>query len=89
MFGDKRVDCACCRDGFRCRHELLVCISLFGLLLLFCDVSASDGRVDGRYACQLGCLRPFGCQRSKLCRPLMCRGRPLDGREGTRSGRGD
>lgn len=77
------------RYSFWCRHELLMCISVFRLLLLFSDVPARDCRLDRRQTCQLQYLWPLGCHRSKLCCPLMRRGRPWSWHDWTRSGRGN
>lgn len=89
MFRQERMDRAGRRYSFWCRYKLLVCISVFSLQLVLCEVPARQCGSGWRNACQLRCLWPFGCYRSKLCHPLMRRRRAQSWRGWTRSGRGD
>ena len=58
LFLEDWVDRACRGHGLWRRLKLLVCILIFGLFLLLCDVPAGNCGVDRRYACQLGHLWP-------------------------------
>lgn len=89
LFGHKGMDRAGCGYCFWCRDKLLVCISVLGLLLVFCEFSARQSRPDRCYACQLRCPRSLRCHGSKLCYPLMRRGHSRSWRKRARSRRGD
>ena len=89
LFGHERVNRAGRGHCLWCRDKLLVCIFVLGLLLVLREVSARQSRPDRCYACQLRCLWPLRRHGSKLCCPLMRRGRSRSWREWTRNGGGD
>jgi hypothetical protein len=89
LLGHERMDRAGRGYCLWCRDKLLVCISVLGFLLVFCEISARQRRPDWCYACQLRCLRPLGRHGSELRRPLMRWGRSWSWHEWTRSGRDD
>jgi hypothetical protein len=58
LFLEDWVDRTCRGHGLWRGLKLLVCIPIFGLPLLLCDVPAGNCGVNRRYSCQLGHLWP-------------------------------